>query len=158
MKYLFDVLLQMLNNFPLMIAVLSMAVAQIIKIIYYYVTDSELNLFHFIEAGGMPSAHSAMMTSLTISIGLTSGWGSTAFAVAFIISLVVMYDAMGVRRAASQQAFILNKLVDDMYATSGGKIEKLKEIMGHSPVEVIVGSILGACVSIVFYVLIYVLI
>lgn len=158
MDLIIKIFFEMLLNFPLMMAVASMAIAQIIKIAYYYVADGEFDLYHFVEAGGMPSAHSAMMTALTISIGLTSGWTSPVFAIGFILSLVVMYDAMGVRRAASQQAFILNTLVDDMYAASGGKIEKLKEIMGHSPIEVVFGSILGACVSFMFYFLIFILI
>jgi hypothetical protein len=155
MDYLIDVFFKVIVNFPLMIALTSMAIAQIAKLIYYYFREGELNLYHFIEAGGMPSAHSATASSMTMAIGLTSGFASPFFALSFIFSLVVMYDAMGVRRAASKQAFILNKIVDDMYGDNKGKIEKLKELMGHSPVEVLVGSVLGIAVSIVLYALIY---
>ena len=155
MNVLIDFFFQVILNFPLMIALASMAIAQIAKLIYYYFREGELNLFHFIEAGGMPSAHSATVSSMTMAIGLTSGFSSAYFALSLVFSLVVMYDAMGVRRAASKQAFILNKIVDDMYGNNKGKIEKLKELMGHSPVEVLVGSILGIGVSIVLYVLIY---
>jgi len=157
MKILWDIFTDLIINFPLMMALASLAIAQTVKLIYYYFKDKELNLFHFIEAGGMPSAHSAMVSALTVSVGLTLGWASPIFAVSLIFSMVVMYDAMGVRRAASKQAYILNKLVDDIYGDNKENIEKLGEIMGHSPVEVIVGSVLGIAVSIILYVLIFML-
>jgi len=141
-----------------MVALASMAIAQAVKIVYYYFKDGEVDFIHVIEAGGMPSAHSAMVSSLSVSIGLTYGWNSPAFAICLIFSLVVMYDAMGVRRAASKQAFILNKIVDEIYITGKDKIEKLKEIMGHSPLEVVIGLILGILLAFIMYALIYVMI
>lgn len=158
MQILIDIFYKVITNFPLMVALASMAIAQMVKIFYYYFKDGEVDIIHVIEAGGMPSAHSAMVSSLTMAIALTIGWNSPMFAIALIFSLVVMYDAMGVRRAASKQAFILNKIVDEIYITGKDKIEKLKEIMGHSPVEVIVGLILGILIALTMYVLIYVMI
>jgi len=155
MKIIADIFFDLILNFPLMTALVSMLIAQILKLIYYYFKDGGLDLTHFIEAGGMPSAHSAMVSALSVSIGLTIGWASPLFAIAFIFSIVVMYDAMGVRRAASKQAYILNKVVDDVYGDAKGKIEKLKEIMGHSPVEVAVGTVLGITIAYALYVIIY---
>jgi len=157
MKIVFDVIYDLLFNFPLIVALAAMITAQTIKIIYYLIKDKKLNFGHFLEAGGMPSAHSAMVSALTISVGFTMGWTSPALAIALIFSLVVMYDAMGVRRAASKQAYILNKLVDDIYNDGNAETEKLKEIMGHSPIEVFVGSVFGVLVGIISYILIYVL-
>jgi acid phosphatase family membrane protein YuiD len=157
MKILFDMFVSLLLNFPLMAALVALATAQSVKLVYYLVKDGKLNFVHLFEAGGMPSAHSAMASALTIAIGLSFGWTSPLFAISIIFALVVMYDAMGVRRAASKQAFILNKLVDDIYGDGKGDIEKLKEIMGHSPLEVVIGSALGIAVSALLYVLIFVL-
>jgi len=153
MNSIFDFARALLLNFPLLVALLAMLIAQTIKIAYYFFKEGDLDIMHFFEAGGMPSAHSAMVTALTVSIGLFIGWGSSALAVALVVSLVVMYDAMGVRRAASKQANILNKLVEDFYGGAKADREKLKEIMGHSPLEVFAGAVLGILVALLFHVI-----
>jgi acid phosphatase family membrane protein YuiD len=155
MKTLITIMLDMLTNFPLIVSISSMFLAQGIKILYYYFKEGDLNVMHFFESGGMPSAHSSMVTALTVSIGLISGWDSVFFAVSLVLSIVVMYDAMGVRRAASKQAYIVNKLVDDIYNDGNIEIEKLKEIIGHSPAEVLMGSILGFILAMIAYIVIY---
>ena len=151
MNFIIDIVKALMINFPFMIAMLSLAIAQMIKIIYYWNVDGKIDLWHFVEAGGMPSAHSAMVCSLTMSLGLVNGFSSPFFALAIIFSIIVMYDAMGVRRLAGKQALVLNKMIEE------GKIssEKLSGLIGHSALEVFFGGILGICVAIVMYFLIY---
>jgi len=101
----------------------------------------------------MPSAHSATVTALTLSIGLSIGFDTALFTTCFVFALIVMYDATGVRRAAGKQAELLNKIVDDIYSTGKVRIEKLKELLGHDPIEVFAGASLAVFITlIVFYV------
>lgn len=155
MKFLLDIVYDLFLNFPLMIAALSLVIAQTIKIVYYYFKDGEISLWHFFEASGMPSAHSAIVCSLTLAIGLIHGFSTALFAASLIFSSVVMYDAAGVRRAAGKQALILNRIVEDIYKTGKVNNEKLKELMGHSPFEVVVGAVLGIVIAAAMFVLIY---
>ncbi len=146
-----DIFYAMLSNFTLMAVVVSWFLAQSSKVIIYRFQDGNWNFWHFFEAGGMPSAHSASVTSLTLSVGLTVGWDSALFTACAVFALIVMYDATGVRRAAGKQAEILNRVVDDIYATGKIKVEKLKEILGHDPIEVIAGASLAIVVTLVMY-------
>ncbi|PSB13258.1 acid phosphatase, partial [filamentous cyanobacterium CCP2] len=102
-----------------------------------------------VTTGGMPSAHSALVTSLAAGVGQTNGWASGEFAIAFVFAIIVMYDAAGVRQAAGKQARILNQIVDELFSGDHAKFseERLKELLGHTPVQVIAGSILGVLVS-----------
>ena len=148
-----DLINALLANFTLIAVVASWFLAQSIKVIIYRFQEGKWNLFHFFEAGGMPSAHSASVTALTLGVGLTVGWDTALFTVCLVFALIVMYDATGVRRAAGKQAEILNKIVDDIYSTGKIKIEKLKEILGHDPIEVIAGATLAVIMtSLVYYV------
>ena len=97
----------------------------------------------------MPSSHSAIVMGLTTGIGRIDGLASPLFAIALIFSFVVMYDAAGVRRAAGRQAAILNRLVEDLVAMRGIREERLRELLGHTPVEVIVGAALGILVGLI---------
>ena len=96
----------------------------------------------------MPSSHSAIVMGLAASVGKYSGLSSAAFAIALIFSFVVMYDAAGLRRAAGRQAEILNRLVEDLFHMRGVQEQKLRELLGHTPVEVLVGAVLGIAVGI----------
>ena len=135
---------------PLATALISWFVAQLIKVIIILITDKKLDMSRFIGSGGMPSSHSAIVCSLTTAIGLTNGFSSAIFALSTVTSLIVMYDAAGVRRAAGQQAKILNKIIADWekedYTKTG---EKLKELLGHSPKEVSAGALLGILIGII---------
>lgn len=97
----------------------------------------------------MPSAHSAGVGALATGVGLEMGFHTASFAVATIFALVTMFDAQGVRRAAGRQAAILNKIIDDMYTTGQVSEERLKELIGHTPVEVIVGAAIGCFLAMV---------
>ncbi len=151
MRVVFDLILGLITNYALVVALLSNCIAQAIKVVYYYFRDHKFDLSHLVEAGGMPSSHSAMVCSLSTFIGLTNGWTSPLFAASLIFSVVVMYDAAGVRRAAGRQALILNKIVEDIYTKGTVSNEKLKELMGHSPLEVILGGILGISIAFIAY-------
>lgn len=139
------------SNFTLVAVVTSWFLAQVIKIGVYWIRDGELNFWHFFEAGGMPSAHSAAVTAVTLGVGLTLGWHTALFTACLVFALIVMYDATGVRRAAGKQALILNRIVEDIYSTGKVSHEKLKELMGHSPMEVVVGATLAAVATILVY-------
>lgn len=146
-----DLLKSLLMNSALLTAVISMASAQIVKVFLYIPKDRGINLKHLIEAGGMPSAHSAMVSALTMALGFTQGWDSPLFAVALIFSLVVMYDATGVRRAAGLHGFALNKILEDLQIQDDMLVKKFKEIMGHTPTEVAVGCVYGVSVALLIH-------
>jgi len=138
-------------NFPLLAALVAMGIAQTFKVFYYYWKDGEWVVAHFFETGGLPSGHSAMVTALTLGVGLTEGWSSPVFAACAVFSIIIMYDAAGVRRAAGKHALILNRIVEDIYKTGKITDEKLRELVGHSPFEVLVGVFMGALTVAVTY-------
>src|SRR5216684_2736161 len=123
------------------------AVAQVAKVIIASTRARRLNLRVLADPGGMPSSHSAIVMGLTTAIGKYAGVSSAAFAIALIFSFVVMYDAAGLRRAAGRQAAILNRLVEDLVHMRGMQEQKLRELLGHTPVEVVVGALLGIVVG-----------
>jgi acid phosphatase family membrane protein YuiD len=151
MGNILGIITSLLNNFTFIAVFFSWFSAQTIKVIYYWIMDKKFSLWHFFEAGGMPSAHSASVTALTLGIALTLGWGSPMFTTSLVFALIVMYDATGVRRAAGKQAEILNKIVDDIYAGGKVKVEKLKEILGHDPIEVVAGASLAVIITLITY-------
>jgi acid phosphatase family membrane protein YuiD len=124
-------------------AFIAWLVAQILKGLLSLVKHKKMDFRRFVGAGGMPSSHSAFVSALATGVGLTEGWASTSFALALVFSLVVMYDAAGVRLAASKQARVLNKMVKELFDEREFHHERLKEFIGHTPVEVIVGALLG---------------
>ena len=128
---------------------LAWGIAQALKVILVSARQRRLNLRVLAETGGMPSSHSALVTGLTFGIGRLNGFNSAPFAIALIFSFVVMYDAAGVRRAAGRQATVLNRLVEDLVAMRGIQEARLRELLGHTPVEVLVGAVLGAVVGLI---------
>ena len=101
------------------------------------------NLRRFVETGGMPSSHAASVSCLTTMVGLRDGFGSSLFCVTLFFSLIVMYDAAGLRRAAGRHAAVLNRLIDDHFKNPEEGAHKLMELLGHTPYEVFVGALLG---------------
>lgn len=123
--------------------------AQILKVILYYIQRKPVNFRLLVQTGGMPSSHSASMTGMAYSVALIEGFDSVIFAVALGIAVVVMYDAAGVRRAAGKMAGILNKMTEDIYTNHPDQVpERLRELLGHTPYEVMVGACLGVMVAI----------
>lgn len=118
-------------------------VAQILKVLIELIWKRRLNLRLLTSAGGMPSSHSALVCALAAAIGIQDGAGSSTFVISLVLASVVMYDAAGVRRAASIQARILNQIIDELFQGHPISETRLRELLGHTPVEVLVGAALG---------------
>ncbi len=134
-------------NSVLFISFVAWSTAQILKVFFFYKRHGKINFKRLVEAGGMPSSHSALVTSLAYSVGRKAGFDSVIFALALIFALVTMYDAAGVRRAAGRQAEVLNKIVDEVFHKGTFREERLIELLGHTPYEVITGALLGILIA-----------
>lgn len=108
-----------------------------------FVATRRWNLRRFVETGGMPSSHAASVSSLTTLVGLREGFGSLLFGVTLFFSLIVMYDAAGLRRAAGRHAAVLNRLIDHNFKNPEESAHKLMELLGHTPLEVLIGALIG---------------
>ena len=137
-------LFELINNKLLFWSLIACLSAQVLKIVFNFFSAGKLTLGIIFETGGMPSSHSALITSLTSGLGIDLGFDDPIFALAVGISLIVMYDASGVRRSAGMNAKEINKLSKSFDENS---TLNLKENLGHSKLEVIVGSILGPLIS-----------
>ncbi|MGQ4647434.1 divergent PAP2 family protein [Lyngbya aestuarii] len=137
-----------LDNHVLLVAVIACLVAQLSKLLVELTKNRKFNLRVLVTTGGMPSSHSALVTALAVGVGQTVGWASPEFAIAAIFAVIVMYDAAGVRQAAGKQARILNQIIDELLI-QGKEFneERLKELLGHTPFQVIVGLGLGIAIS-----------
>ena len=122
---------------------------QLFKLIYDLVTTKKFNFKRIMGAGGMPSSHSAVVVGLATLIGKYEGVGTPIFALSFLMAFVVMYDACGVRRAAGKQAELLNKLVETPGLTGLQVSERLVEVLGHTPFQVLVGALIGLIVGLI---------
>ena len=122
--------------------------AQFYKFVVFLIRYKKLNFKRLFQTGGMPSSHSAFMMAMTTSTGLIAGFNSVSFAIALTITLVVMYDAAGLRRAVGKQASVINQIVSEIFSEHPHlSSQKIKELLGHTPIEVFAGAILGICVS-----------
>ena len=136
------------HNQVLLVALAACFIAQGLKLVVELVKNRKFNVRVLVETGGMPSAHSALVAALATGVGQTTGWASSEFAIALIFAIIVMYDAAGVRQAAGKQARILNQIIDEFFREEHQFNEaRLKELLGHTPIQVIVGSILGVAIS-----------
>ena len=122
---------------------------QIFKVIYDLITTKKFNFKRIMGAGGMPSSHSAVVTTLATLVGKYEGYDTTIFAMAVVFALIVMYDAAGVRRAAGKQAHLLNKIVETPGLSGVEVQERLVEVLGHTPLQVFVGAIIGIIVGLI---------
>lgn len=137
-----------LDNGVLLVAIIACLIAQAAKLVVELVKNHKIDMRVLVTTGGMPSAHSALVTALASGIGQTVGWASTEFAIATIFAIIVMYDAAGVRQAAGKQARILNQMIDELFQEDHEfNQDRLKELLGHTPFQVIVGSVLGITIS-----------
>jgi len=137
----------LLRNRHLLAVAVAWSAAQILKPIVYWAVNRKWDWRWFLTAGGMPSAHSAAFSALTMATALIDGLGSAAFAIASVTSVVVLYDAAGVRRSAGQQAHVLNQILEELFSGRPIAEEHLRELIGHTPFEVIAGAMLGATIS-----------
>ncbi len=145
-----EYLINFIQNKYIYIPLLSWIGIQTFKLVYDLVTTKKFNFKRILGAGGMPSSHSAVVMSLTTLIGKNYGLDSAIFAVSLIFSFVVMYDAAGVRRAAGKQASILNKIVETPGLSGVEVSERLAEALGHTPLQVFVGAIIGIIMGCIF--------
>ena len=135
------------QNRILLISIFSCFLAQFIKI--FTGKEKRIDFKRIIISGGMPSSHSSFVTSLAMLVGFDKGFASTEFAITAVFAIIVMYDASGVRRAVGKQAEILNQIVDDFFHGKFDQHNKLKELVGHTPKEVLFGALLGIIIGIV---------
>lgn len=138
---------KVINNKYLYIPLIVWFCIQSFKVIYDLVKTKKFNFKRILGAGGMPSSHTAVVTTLATMIGKNEGFDTPIFAMAVIFSLVVMYDAAGVRRAAGKQARLLNKIIETPGLTGVQVQEKLLEALGHTPLQVFVGATIGIAVG-----------
>ena len=138
-----------LDNRVLIAAFVAWAVAQISKTIYELIRYRKLRFNRLVSSGGMPSSHSALVSSLATATGRLSGIDSAAFAIAFVLAAIVMYDAAGVCRAVSLQARILNQMIDEAFQGKPFAEKRLRELIGHTPTQVIVGGLLGVGIGLI---------
>ncbi|MGE5455745.1 MAG: divergent PAP2 family protein [Ignavibacteriales bacterium] len=147
----------MIDYIYLVIPFTSVAVAQIIKFTIESVQEKKLKWLRLLNGnGGMPSTHTSFCFSLTAYIGMMYGINNPLFAMGLVFSLIVSYDAMGMRRESEKQAVAINKIVDELDDDIPKiKMKKLKEQIGHEPLEVFMGMILGTFMALVFYYLVF---
>lgn len=138
-----------LDNRILVASFIAWAIAQLSKTIYELIRYRKLVLSRVVSAGGMPSSHSALVTSLATATGRVTGIESAAFAISLVLAAIVMYDAAGVRRAVSIQARILNQMIDEAFEGKPFAEKRLRELIGHTPIQVIVGGLLGIGVALI---------
>lgn len=140
---------ELFSNATLWVSIFSWAIAQFIKVVLELIKSKKINISLLVSSGGMPSSHSSFVTAMATAVGIQDGFDSSLFAMSAIVSMVIMYDAAGVRRAAGRHAAIINTIIENV-ENSGLKLDKkLKELLGHSPIEVAAGAVLGVLVAVI---------
>ena len=139
--------IEVFNNEILLSGFIAWLIAQVLKIFTDFYKNRKVDVSRMVGSGGMPSSHSSLVMGMSTAIGLKHGWGSDLYIVSLIFSLIVMYDASGVRRAVGKQASLLNRMIKDLYKHKRILEEELKELVGHTPKEVFAGAILGIIVA-----------
>lgn len=135
-------------NRVLLVSLSATLIAQLLKLVAELIKNRKLDFRVLVTTGGMPSSHSALVAALASGVGQTAGWSSVEFAIALIFAFIVMYDAAGVRQAAGKQARVLNQIVDELFQENPElSQDRLKELLGHTPIQVLVGSALGIGIS-----------
>jgi uncharacterized protein len=135
------------QNQVLIAGLIAWGIAQTIKVPLEYLQTHRWNWALLIQAGGMPSSHTALLVGVTHAIGLYVGFDSAVFALAFAMCMIVIYDATGIRRQAGKHAEMINAMVNDMAAGNPLKQEQLREVLGHTPLEALGGILLGLIVA-----------
>ena len=140
----------LLANHILWASLTAWSIAQVLKLFTSYYRTKTVDFQRLVGAGGMPSSHAALVVSLAMATGWSKGFDSVDFAIALVMAGVVMYDASGVRQAAGKQAKVLNKLLQDLQQHHSIQEIRLKELLGHTPLEVIAGALLGTLIAWLF--------
>ena len=145
-----NVLEQIIHNKYIWVPFFTWLAIQCFKVIWDLIETRKFNFKRIMGAGGMPSSHSAIVMAITVMVGKNAGFDSWEFALSLVFSGVVMYDAAGIRRAAGKQATLLNKIIETPGLTGMQVQEKLVEVLGHTPFQVLVGAIIGIIVGSIF--------
>ena len=141
-------------NRVLLMSVVSWAAAQVIKVIVELICNRELNIRRIMSSGGMPSSHSATVCACAVTTGMDCGFTSAAFGMACVMAFIVMYDATNVRRETGEQSKILNYMMENWEEKPDLFAQQLKELIGHTPLQVFVGAVLGVAIAVLGYFLI----
>jgi uncharacterized protein len=137
------------ENRILLTAIAACLLAQGAKVLVELVQYRRLNFKVMAESGGMPSSHSSLVTALAVGVGAVRGWGSVEFAIATVFAIIVMYDAAGVRQASGKQAQLLNQVINELFQGDHHLTDqRVKELLGHTPLQVLVGGIMGGAIAI----------
>ncbi len=154
--------MDLLLNYPLISALIAIFFAQAVKVPLEFLATRKFDVRLAFSTGGMPSSHSAAVTSLATAVGISEGFSSPFFAISFVLAVIVMFDATGVRRHAGEQAIAINRLVEDWNTFMSEakkwpkkeqqeKQQKLKELLGHQPIEIFFGALTGIIIAIIMY-------
>jgi len=137
------------GNLVLNLCICSWVIAQVLKVIIYFFKNKKFDFHFLISSGGMPSSHSSVVCTLASSVGYIAGWSSISFAISAVFAFIVMYDAANVRMAAGEQAKILNHIMKHWKEMRPSFLSKeLKELLGHTPLQVFGGAILGIAIGV----------
>ena len=146
-----DLFLEFVRNKVFFVTLYTWLITQTIKVIIGVIREKKFNFRWFVGTGGMPSSHAATVSALVTCVGLSVGFDSAMFVVALIFSIIVIFDAQGVRRATGKQAEILNKMLDDIYWKKHIQEDRLKELLGHTPIEVLAGVVSGITIALLLW-------
>ncbi len=138
----------------LLAAITAWSIAQILKVLIEFIMLKRWNWALLFQAGGMPSSHSAMVSAMALSIGLYMGFDLPVFAVASILAMIVIYDATGIRREAGRQAVLINTIIEEIAKGKLSQHKRLKEVLGHTPGEAVMGTLLGLGISLIIWILV----
>ena len=138
---------EIFNNKILGISMFACFLAQFLKIFTF--SEKKIKFSRIVSSGGMPSSHSSFVTSLSTLVGMELEFNSMEFAIVAVFSIIIMYDASGVRRAVGKQAAVLNQIIDDLHHKKHIEQKKLKELVGHTPIEVLFGALLGILTALI---------
>ena len=139
------------GNKVLWITVSAWLITQSIKVIIGVITEKRFNFRWFVGTGGMPSSHAATVSALATAVGLYVGFDSVIFALSLAFAIIVTFDAQGVRRATGKQAEILNKMLEDIYWKKHIQEDRLKELLGHTPVQALAGVVFGIVIALLLW-------
>ena len=145
------VILQIIGNRIVQTGAVAWVLSQVIKTVIHLILNKKIVWERLVGDGGMPSSHSATVTSVAVATGFTAGWDSPVFAVAVFLAIIVMHDARGVRRETGKQAVVINNMLEFFEKMGAGDMtpeQTLKEFVGHSPLQVAAGAVLGFAVAI----------
>ena len=146
-----NLFIQLSQNRVFVTVLVAWFIAQSAKVFLGVITEKRFNFRWFVDPGGMPSSHAATVSALATAVGLKYGFKSSIFAVTLVFAWIILMDAQGFRRSAGKQAETLNVILDDIYWKKKIKEDRLKELLGHTPIEVLIGATIGILVAIIFF-------